>query len=130
MCSNRRSSASNIPRRRKSAISTSSSRSLAPRYADFIGREIQKAYIESYSEYGQNLFDRYIAYADAWIEEQDYKDPDTGQVFDRQVLDAELSKTEKPAGIANPKDFRNEIVKFALRSRAANQGKNPSWTVL
>jgi serine protein kinase len=101
---------------------------LAPRYAEFIGREIQKAYIESYSEYGQNLFDRYIAYADAWIEEQDYKDADTGQVFDRQILDSELSKIEKPAGIANPKDFRNEIVKFALRSRAANQGKNPSWS--
>ena len=101
---------------------------LAPRYAEFIGREIQKAYIESYSEYGQNLFNRYIAYADAWIEEQDYKDPDTGQVFDRAILDTELSKTEKPAGIANPKDFRNEIVKFALRSRASNQGKNPSWT--
>ena len=100
---------------------------LAPRYAEFIGREIQKAYIESYSEYGQNLFDRYIAYADAWIEEQDFKDSDTGQVFDRQILDAELSKIEKPAGIANPKDFRNEIVKFALRSRAGNQGKNPSW---
>jgi serine protein kinase len=101
---------------------------LAPRYAEFIGREIQKAYIESYTEYGQNLFDRYIAYADAWIEEQDFKDPDTGQVFDRQVLDAELSKTEKPAGIANPKDFRNEVVKFALRARAANHGKNPSWS--
>ena len=34
----------------------------------------------------------------------------------------------KPAGIANPKDFRNEIVKFALRTRANNGGKNPSWT--
>ena len=101
---------------------------LAPRYAEFIGREIQKAYIESYSEYGQNLFNRYIAYADAWIEEQDFKDADTGQVFDRKILDAELSKIEKPAGIANPKDFRNEIVKFALRARANNQGKNPSWT--
>jgi serine protein kinase len=101
---------------------------LAPRYAEFIGHEIQKAYLESYSEYGQNLFDRYIAYADAWIEEQDYKDPDTGQVFDREVLDAELSKVEKPADIANPKDFRNEVVKFALRQRARNSGKNPSWT--
>ncbi|NNE24617.1 MAG: PrkA family serine protein kinase [Rhizobiales bacterium] len=100
---------------------------IAPRYAEFIGREIQKAYIESYSEYGQNLFDRYIAYADAWIEEQDFKDPDTGQVFDRQILDAELSKVEKPADIANPKDFRNEVVKFALRARANNDGKNPSW---
>jgi serine protein kinase len=101
---------------------------LAPRYAEFIGHEIQKAYLESYTEYGQNLFDRYIAYADAWIEEQDYKDPDTGQIFNREILDAELSKIEKPAGIANPKDFRNEVVKFALRARAHNDGNNPAWT--
>ncbi len=100
---------------------------LAPRYAEFIGKDIQKAYLESYSEYGQNLFDRYIAYADAWIEEQDFKDPDTGQLLDRAHLDAELSKTEKPAGIANPKDFRNEVVKFALRARANNEGRNPAW---
>jgi serine protein kinase len=44
------------------------------------------------------------------------------------MLDQELSKIEKPAGIANPKDFRFEVVKFALRARAANAGKNPSWT--
>ena len=101
---------------------------LAPRYAEFIGKEIQKAYLESYTEYGQNLFDRYISYADAWIEEQDYKHPDTGQLMDRGLLDAELSKIEKPAGIANPKDFRNEVVKFALRARAGHGGKNPHWT--
>ncbi len=101
---------------------------LAPRYAEFIGKEIQKAYLESYSEYGQNLFDRYISYADAWIEDQDFKDTDTGQMLDRAMLDNELSKIEKPAGIANPKDFRNEVVKFALRHRAANDGRNPSWT--
>ncbi|TIL26125.1 MAG: PrkA family serine protein kinase [Mesorhizobium sp.] len=101
---------------------------LAPRYAEFIGHEIQKAYLESYSEYGQNLFDRYIAYADAWIEDQDYKDSDTGQILNREVLDNELSQVEKPAGIANPKDFRNEVVKFTLRARARNNGRNPSWT--
>ena len=101
---------------------------LAPRYAEFIGKEIQKAYLESYGEYGQNLFDRYIAYADAWIEDQDFKDADTGQLLDRAALDNELSKIEKPAGIANPKDFRNEVVKFALRYRAQNEGKNPAWT--
>ncbi|WP_448956223.1 PrkA family serine protein kinase [Labrys neptuniae] len=101
---------------------------LAARYAEFIGHEIQKAYLESYSEYGQNLFDRYIAYADAWMEDQDYKDPDTGQILNRGVLDTELSQIEKPAGIANPKDFRNEVVKFTLRARARNNGRNPSWT--
>jgi serine protein kinase len=101
---------------------------LAPRYAEFIGNEIQKAYLESYGDYGQNLFDRYVAYADAWIEDQDYKDPDTGQLMNRELLNQELSKTEKPAGIANPKDFRNEVVKFALRARAAHGGRNPPWT--
>jgi serine protein kinase len=101
---------------------------LAPRYAEFIGNEIQKAYLESYHDYGQNLFDRYVDYADAWIEDQDFKDPDTGQLLNRELLNQELSKVEKPAGIANPKDFRNEVVKFALRARASHGGKNPSWT--
>ncbi|MBB3385398.1 serine protein kinase [Rhizobium sp. BK609] len=101
---------------------------LGPRYAEFIGNEIQKAYLESYSDYGQNLFDRYVDYADAWIEDVDFKDPDTGQLLDRELLNQELTKIEKPAGIANPKDFRNEVVKFCLRARASHGGKNPSWT--
>ncbi|GBQ52937.1 serine protein kinase [Acidomonas methanolica] len=101
---------------------------LARRYADFLGHEIQKAYLESYNDYGQNLFDRYLDYADAWIEDQDFKDPDTGQLMNRDLLNAELTKIEKPAGIANPKDFRNEVVKFSLRARANNGGRNPSWT--
>jgi serine protein kinase len=101
---------------------------LGPRYAEFIGNEIQKAYLESYHDYGQNVFDRYVDYADAWIEDQDFKDPDTGQLLNRELLNQELTKIEKPAGIANPKDFRNEVVKFSLRSRASHGGKNPSWT--
>ena len=101
---------------------------LAPRYAEFIGKEIQTAYLESYSEYGQNIFDRYVTYADYWIQDEDYRDPETGESFDRAQLNAELEKIEKPAGIANPKDFRNEIVNFVLRARAAHGGKNPSWT--
>ncbi len=101
---------------------------LAPRYAEFIGKEIQTAYLESYSEYGQNIFDRYVTYADYWIQDNEYRDTDTGEVFDRSALNAELEKIEKPAGIANPKDFRNEIVNFVLRARANNQGNNPSWT--
>lgn len=103
---------------------------LSKRYAEFIGNEIQKAYLESYSEFGQNLFDRYVNFADAWIQNIDYKDPDNGLLMDRNQLNTELEKIEKPAGIANPKDFRNEIVNFCLRARAKseNNGKNPDWT--
>lgn len=100
---------------------------LTARYIDFIGKEIQTAYLESYSEYGQNIFDRYVTYADFWIQDQDYRDPDTGEIFDRSALNDELEKIEKPAGISNPKDFRNEVVNFVLRAKASNNGKNPAW---
>ena len=101
---------------------------LVPRYVEFIGKEIQTAYLESYSEYGQNIFDRYVTYADFWIQDQEYRDPETGQLFDRSSLNAELEKIEKTAGISNPKDFRNEIVNFVLRAKANNNGQNPAWT--
>lgn len=100
---------------------------LTPKYVELIGKEIQTAYLESYSEYGQNIFDRYITYADYWIQDQDYRDPDTGEILDRAMINLELEKIEKPAGISNPKDFRNEVVNFVLRARANNQGKNPIW---
>lgn len=101
---------------------------LAPRYAEFIGKEIQTAYLESYSEYGQNIFDRYVIYADFWIQDQEFRDPNTGEILDRAALNDELEKIEKPAGISNPKDFRNEVVNFVLRARAKHDGRNPSWT--
>lgn len=101
---------------------------LAPKYAQFLSDEIQKAYLESYSEYGQNLFDRYITYADAWIQNIDFRDPDTGEMYDRELLNAELEKIEKPAGISNSKDFRNEVVGFVLRASRNNGGRNPAWT--
>ncbi|WP_257280332.1 MULTISPECIES: PrkA family serine protein kinase [unclassified Endozoicomonas] len=101
---------------------------LAPKYIEFLGKEIQTAYLESYSEYGQNIFDRYITYADFWIQDQEYRDPETGDILDRASINEELEKIEKAASIANPKDFRNEVVNFVLRARANNQGKNPSWS--
>ena len=99
---------------------------MTSKYAEFIGDEIQKAYVDSYQEYGQNLFERYITYADHWCQDNDYRDPETGQQFDRGALNEELEKIEKPAGIANPKDFRNDIVQFYLRHKAKNS-KSPSW---
>lgn len=103
---------------------------IAPKYIQFLEKELQKTYLESYDEYGQNIYDRYVAYADAWISDSDYRDPDTGQLFNRETLNKELEKIEKPANIANPKDFRGEFVNYVLRARgrAENAGKNPKWT--
>ena len=100
---------------------------IAPKYVDFIGKEIQTAYLESYAEYGQNIFDRYVTYADFWIQDQEYRDHETGEILNRAALNEELEKIELPAGISNPKDFRNEIVNFVLRAKANNAGRNPDW---
>jgi len=100
---------------------------LAPKYAEFIGDELQKAFIESYQELGQNLFEKYILFADAWIQNNDFRDPDTGEMYDREILNQELEKLEKVAQISNPKDYRSEVVNFCLRYRASNGGKNPAW---
>ena len=42
------------------------------------------------NDFGQNLFDRYVAYADAWIEDHDFKDPDTGRSSSIQLQGVEL----------------------------------------
>ncbi len=100
---------------------------LVPYYAHKVGKDIQTAYLDSYQEFGQSLFDRYIVFADHWVQDNDYRDVDTGQMFNREALNKELEKIEKPAEIANPKDFRHEVVNFALRYQARHEGKNPEW---
>jgi len=99
---------------------------IVPRFAEFLEKELQMSYLDAYGEYGQNLFDRYVTYADKWLLDEDWRDPETGMQYSREALNSELEKIEKPAGIGNPKDFRNEVVNFVLRARA--HGKNPHWT--
>src|SRR3954449_6496369 len=45
---------------------------LAPRYAQFISKEIHIAYLESYCHHGQNIIDQYFTYADCWIQDEDF----------------------------------------------------------
>jgi serine protein kinase len=98
------------------------------RFYTKLGKDIQACFIEQRQEYLQNAFEHYIARADAWTQDTDYKDPDTGFLVDRKELDDLLSEVEKPAGIANPKDFRHELINWCLRYRAS-KGKMPNWDV-
>ncbi|HSH25610.1 MAG TPA: PrkA family serine protein kinase, partial [Massilibacterium sp.] len=54
---------------------------LTKEYVKFIGNELQKAYIGNYSEYGQNIFEKYINYAQHWLEDEEFVDSDTGQRY-------------------------------------------------
>ena len=96
-------------------------------YFKKLGKDLQSAYLENSAGYGQNVFDKYITYADMWIQNEAYRDPDTGTTYDRAALNDKLEEIEKPAGIFNAKDFRNEVVNFVLRARVKNNGQNPDW---
>jgi serine protein kinase len=100
---------------------------LKPRFAEDLNKELNRAYLETYDDLGQNMFDRYIEFADHWIQDNDYKDPETGDMWKRDKLAEELDMIEKPALIPSPKEFRNEIVNYCLRIRSKNGGKNPHW---
>lgn len=101
---------------------------IAQDYLKFLERDIKKAYLESYSEYGQNVFNKYIAYASAWLDDEDYRDEDTGGIISPVNLESFLEEIEKPSKIVNSKDFRNEVVKFCLKYQAAHKGENVKWS--
>jgi serine protein kinase len=90
---------------------------LAPRYIDFIGKELQTAYLESYSEYGQNIFDRYVTYADFWIQDQEYRDPETGDILDRAAINEELEKIENLL----------PVISFSAKASTGDQKKHSEF---
>ena len=100
---------------------------LRKEFKKFLDGEIKKAYIESYEEYGQNIFDRYVTYADNWLNDEDYRDPLSNMLLTPKNLEEFLEEVEVPANVPNKRDFRNEVVKFCLRHKAKNEGKNPKW---
>jgi serine protein kinase len=99
---------------------------IRPKYFEYLNREIRAAFLDSYADYGQNLFDRYFMWADKWVNSEDFFDTQTGLAMNREALEQELSKIEKPADISNPRDFRNEVVNWVLRYQAQHH-KNPPW---
>jgi|SRR5579859_853545 len=98
-----------------------------PRYFEFIDKELRMAYLESYSEFGQTMFERYCLFAESWCDDVTCRDPETHTLLNREHLNTKLEEVEKAAGIPNAKDFRNDIVHYVLRYRSRNEGKMPKW---
>jgi serine protein kinase len=98
-----------------------------PRYQEFIEKELRIAYLESYTEFAQTIFNNYVLFAEAWIDETQVRDPETHVLLDRDKLNLKCEDIERSAMIHNAKDFRNEIVHYVLRYRAKNNGNMPDW---
>jgi serine protein kinase len=95
-------------------------------YFTFLEKELRSAYLESFESFGQNMFERYVLFAEAWIADEQCRDPETHTLLNRDALNARLEEIEKPAGIVNAKDFRNEIVNYVLRYKHKHDAA-PKW---
>lgn len=96
-------------------------------FHDSLDKDLKKAYIESYDEHGQTVWERYLNYAEAWLRGEDYRDPYSAISMTPEELEKFLEEIETPANVSNKKDFRNEVVNYNLRYKVAN-GKNVKWS--
>lgn len=99
---------------------------LHKRYFEYLEKELRAAYLDSFDSFGQNMFERYVLFAESWLSDEQCRDPETHTMLNRDALNSRLEEMEKPAGIYNAKDFRNEIVNYVLRYKNRH-GSAPRW---
>ena len=46
--------------------------------------------IPAFWEGKQNVFNRYVVLADNWLQDSDYRDPDTRELFDKKILNEKI----------------------------------------
>jgi serine protein kinase len=96
------------------------------KFIDDLSKHINKAYLGKFSKQGQARFERYISMCEAWLHSSDYTSDD-GTRYNRDMLNSELEKIEKPAGINNAKDDRRMSLDTVMAYRANNKGEWPNW---
>ena len=112
----------------KRALISKIKQQIADKYLQSLEEDIQEAYLGDFAGSGQQMYESYISMAEAWLHQGDYTDPDDeDSKFNPDMINDKLSELEKPAGIANPKEFRQEMINYTLHYRAKNHGKFPSW---
>ena len=81
-----------------------------PEAESIISLLVRRAYPDDFNKYMRDRFGWYFTMLDNWLEDRDYKDPDSDREYNNTEQQAELSKLEKPLGIADAKDFRGKIM--------------------
>jgi serine protein kinase len=101
---------------------------LHEKYLEFVEKQIRSALLAAHGDYCQTTFNKYVDWADAWLRETDYRDPDTQTMLDKAAINSSLEKVEKAGlNISNPREWRYEIVAFVLRYKAGHKGEMPKW---
>ena len=71
---------------------------------------VRRAYPDDFNKYMRDKFGWYFTMLDNWLEDRDYKDPDSGRVYNNTEQEVEMLNLEKPMGITDAKEFRGKIM--------------------
>ncbi|MFP4314528.1 MAG: hypothetical protein ACLFR0_09435 [Alphaproteobacteria bacterium] len=99
---------------------------LQKRNREDLDKKINAAIVDADDATCQRMFDEYIHYAEAWVNETEIKSP-IGEPINRAKIEDYLNKFEKRAGIQHGAEFRksavNSINSEIARKVKSNQGK-------
>lgn len=92
---------------------------IVPEYAQFIKEEITMAFTGANDQMCQAMFDRYILMARAWVMNDQFNNKGmSGKILSREELEKKLMEIEKPGGMVNGKDLRNEVTLYVMAKNA------------
>ena len=100
---------------------------LAPRFAEFIGKEIQMAYLNPITTTDKACSTGTWIMPDAWIEGHDFKDPNTGQPHETRYAEPGAGQNREASGYRKPEGFSERCCEVHP-SREKAKGRNPPWT--
>jgi len=97
---------------------------IADRYKKFANELINRAMTDADDGVCQVQFDKYLFYAEKWLEQEDYVDPTSGERTDYAKLDKILTAMEKKANVSNATEFRRTATEGVNRELARIAKKN------
>lgn len=100
---------------------------LAPRYVEFIGKEIQTAYLSPTANTVRTSSTAMCCTPTSGSRTRNTATRKPARSSTAPPSTRNWRRSRNLPASATRKDFRNEIVNFVLRARAGNNGKNPSW---
>ncbi len=100
---------------------------LLEKHREYAKNIIARAETNMNDTYCQNMFDKYIAKANAYIDNTPFRDSNTGHIMSKDELDEDLKRFERAGRISNGKLFRNEVTRFVDKQEKKVGANKVKW---
>lgn len=100
---------------------------LLDKHREYAKNIIARAETNMNDTYCQNIFDKYIAKANAYIDNTPFRDSNTGKIMSQDELDEDLKRFERAGRISNGDLFRAEVTRFVDKQEKKVGANKVKW---